>query len=128
MVAQPMCRVDFTPIIKPLRGPTCMRKTSKTSTHVEIASWARVWQKRYYGDNKLWWEVVWLLLLLRFIKIINMFGCFLAFFNYFCVLGHSFCWLGHETDLRGACLLLIKNTQTCWLFILLTLTHITLEC
>ena len=36
--------VDFTPIIKPLRGPTCMLKTSKISTQVEIASWARVWQ------------------------------------------------------------------------------------
>ena len=36
---------DFTPIIKPLRGPTCMLKTSKISTQVEIASRARVWQK-----------------------------------------------------------------------------------
>ena len=35
--------VDFTPIIKPLRGPTCMLKTNKISTQVEIASWARVW-------------------------------------------------------------------------------------
>ena len=36
--------MDFTPIIEPLRGPTCMFKTSKISTQVEIASWARVWQ------------------------------------------------------------------------------------
>ena len=36
--------VDFNPIIKPLRGPTCKLKTSKTSTQVEVASWARVWQ------------------------------------------------------------------------------------
>ena len=38
-------RVDFIPIIKPLRGPTCKLKTSKISTQVEVASWARVWQK-----------------------------------------------------------------------------------
>ena len=38
--------VDYTPMIEPLRGPTCMLKTSKISTQVEIASWARVWQKR----------------------------------------------------------------------------------
>ena len=37
--------VDFPPIIKPLRGPTCMLKTSKISTQAEIASWARVWQQ-----------------------------------------------------------------------------------
>ena len=36
--------VDYTPRIEPLRGPTCMLKTSKISTQVEIASWARVWQ------------------------------------------------------------------------------------
>ena len=28
--------VDFTPIIKPLRGPTCMFKTSKISTQVKV--------------------------------------------------------------------------------------------
>ena len=37
--------MDFTQIIKPLRGPTCMLKTSKISTQVEIASWARAWPK-----------------------------------------------------------------------------------
>ena len=36
--------VDFIPIIKPLRGPTCKLKTSKISTQVEVASWARMWQ------------------------------------------------------------------------------------
>ena len=46
--------VDYTPIIKPLRGPTCMLKTSKISTQVEIASWARVWQ--YIGPlNQIFW-------------------------------------------------------------------------
>ena len=41
--------VDYTPIIEPLRGPTCMLKTSKISTQVEIASWARVWQLYIQG-------------------------------------------------------------------------------
>ena len=45
--------VDYTPIIEPLRGPTGMLKTSKISTQVEIASWARVWQKSKVGLSNL---------------------------------------------------------------------------
>ena len=41
----------FTPIIKPLCGPTCMLKTSKISTQVEIASWARVGQYERKSTN-----------------------------------------------------------------------------
>ena len=52
-VAQPMSRVDFNPIIMPLRGPTCKLKPCKISTQVEIASWARVWQKCDTWINKI---------------------------------------------------------------------------
>ena len=68
--------VDYTPIIEPPRGPTCMFKTSKISTQVKIVSWARVGQLSKYqrkghrpcsdiktftrnklvqGKNSFWW-------------------------------------------------------------------------
>ena len=43
-------RVYYYSIIKPLCGPICMLKTSKIFIHVEIAGWARVWQKPFYRD------------------------------------------------------------------------------
>ena len=46
-------RVDFTPIIEPLRGPTCMLKTSTISTQVEIASWAIPFSTICFNIKKL---------------------------------------------------------------------------